>query len=230
MSTSIPLLYVEGPDDIVVINSLLKHHGVDTKGGNQHLTIKAQGNDDKVLTNMVESLKSATDKPVGFVLDIDATASSRWDQVCSRLRLVGVIPPRDCPEDGFIGNLPDYKYDFGIWLMPDCKTDGERLEDFCITLIPECPLWAPAKEVTKKAAEIADEYNGKLLPGARKCKRFKPIHHTKACLHTWLAWQNEPGSALGAAINGFILAHDSPHATAFLKWLRKLYGFPQLVV
>jgi len=230
MSTCIPLLYVEGPDDIVVINSLLKHHGVDTKGGNQHLIIKAQGNDDKVLTNMVESLKSATDKPVGFVLDIDTASSSRWDQVCARLRSVGVIPPHTCPLDGFISNLPDYKCDFGVWLMPDCKTDGERLEDFCISLIPDCPLWASAKEATNKAAEIADEYNGKLLPGGRRCKRFKPIHLTKAYLHTWLAWQNEPGSALGAAINGLILTHNSTCATAFLKWLRKLYGFPRLVV
>jgi hypothetical protein len=39
----LPTLYVEGKDDIGVINALLYRHGVDTQRGKRNLLIKDQG-------------------------------------------------------------------------------------------------------------------------------------------------------------------------------------------
>ncbi len=54
MSTQIPLptLYVEGKDDISVINALLSRHGVDTGRGKRHLRIEDQENVETLLLGM----------------------------------------------------------------------------------------------------------------------------------------------------------------------------------
>ena len=41
---------------------------------------------------------------------------------------------------------------------------------------------------------------------------------TKAVLHTWLAWQKEPGLPYGTAIRARYFRHDSPVAECFVKW------------
>ena len=39
MANQLPILYVEGFDDVCVISALLKRHGIDTDRGNAHLRI-----------------------------------------------------------------------------------------------------------------------------------------------------------------------------------------------
>ena len=45
----------------------------------------------------------------------------------------------------------------------------------------------------------------------------------KAVLHTWLAWQEEPGLPYGTAIRARYFRHDSPVAECFVKWFRRVF-------
>jgi hypothetical protein len=177
---------------------------------------------------MPDAIRDATAYTVGFLVDIDIECTSRWSAIRSRLKEIGISSPTECPSTGFFGKLPDYPHRFGVWLMPDCKTDGQKLEDLLATLIPaHDPLWVHAQKSTQDAAEIVDEVNAS---GAKKWTRFSDTDWIKAVMRAWLAWQREPGVQLGAAINDHILHADSPEAIAFLKWVKALFEFPNLSV
>jgi hypothetical protein len=47
----------------------------------------------------------------------------------------------------------------------------------------------------------------------------------KAHVHTWLAWQEEPGTPMGLAITKKYLknVHSEP-CLRFISWIRRLYG------
>lgn len=222
----LPILYVEGKDDISVINALMCRHGIDTKRGAQYLQIKDMESVELLLENMPEAIRNATDRPIGFVVDIDIELTHRWDAVRGRLQQIGIAADPKCPPDGFFDKLPDYPHGFGVWLMPDCKTDGQMLEHLIQSLMPaQDPLWPHAQSSTQAAAMLIDTANATISGNSRKLKRFSDTLRIKAEVRSWLAWQSEPGVQLGAAINDHILGHDSPQALAFVGWLKQLYGF-----
>ena len=225
MSSNLPTLHVEGTDDISVINALLFHNGIDTDKGKRHLYINDHDGVETLLDAMPDAIKAATDRPVGFVVDIDVEITNRWNAVCGRLREVGISPPASCPSTGYFGQLADYPHRFGVWLMPDCATDNMKLEHFCQSLIAkDDPLWPHAQASVTEAARIVDEVNGRIVEEDKRWKRFSVVDRIKSEIYTWLAWQRAPGNSLGAAINAHILGHDSPQALAFLCWLKDLYG------
>ena len=83
---------------------------------------------------------------------------------------------------------------FVVWLMPDNRSPG-KLEDFLAVLIPpEDRCWPWAEQATLKAR-----------------------------IHTWLAWQQEPGLPFGTAITAATFAHNATLATTFVKWMTQLY-------
>jgi hypothetical protein len=53
-------------------------------------------------------------------------------------------------------------------------------------------------------------------------RRFPPVRRSKALIHTWLAWQEEPGSPMGQAIGKRDLDGSAPAAQRFVEWLRRL--------
>jgi hypothetical protein len=227
----LPVLFVEGKDDTSVVSNLLRRHGIDTARGDAHLRIQDKGDVDSVLETMAEAIKANTDRPVGFVVDIDIVVTDRWAAVRDKISLAGGDSPAGCPAEGFIGQLIDYPHPFGVWLMPDCASDGGKLEHLIGTLIPsDDPLWDHAKDSTDTARSKIEWMNGELEAkgSADRWERFRDVDTIKAQIRAWLAWQREPGIQLGAAINDRILKCDSPVAIAFLKWVRKLYGFAEL--
>lgn len=221
----LPILYVEGKDDISVINALMSRHGVDTNRGQQHLQIKDMESVELLLANMPEATRNATDRAIGFVVDIDIELTHRWAAVRGRLQQIGIVADGHCPSDGFFGKLPGYPHGFGVWLMPDCATDGQKLEHLIQSLMPaQDPLFPHAQSTTAIAATLVDAANAAIGANDRTWKRFSDSDRIKAEVRAWLAWQREPGVQLGAAINDHILGHDSPQALAFLQWLKQLYG------
>ncbi|MFN3648665.1 MAG: DUF3226 domain-containing protein [Armatimonadota bacterium] len=54
-------------------------------------------------------------------------------------------------------------------------------------------------------------------------RRFSEPRLRKAELHTWLAWQEEPGQPFGTSITARVLDGDRPQAREFIGWLRRLY-------
>lgn len=94
--------------------------------------------------------------------------------------------------------------------MPDNGATGS-LEAFLSSLVPTGdPLWPLAQRSTDQAKNL----------GAR----FSDASHPKAELHTWLAWQKQPGRPFGTALTARYFQHDAPAAQAFVDWYRQLVG------
>ena len=65
----------------------------------------------------------------------------------------------------------------------------------------------------RRATQAAREYGAK----------FSDNDEIKAIVHSWLAWQKEPGLPFGTALNASFLDHKSPFALPFLKWMHALF-------
>lgn len=99
--------------------------------------------------------------------------------------------------------------------MPDCSMDGGKLEHLLATLIPEGDTIFPyAKRSTSEARRLGAKFGDQDQP--------------KAEIHAWLAWQEAPGRPFGTAIKAEFLGRDSPQAIAFLRWMHRIFQFPQL--
>jgi hypothetical protein len=146
---------------------------------------------------------------LGIVIDANADLASRWSALRNKMESTGLsVPASPAPEGTILqGIFPDWK--IGVWLMPDNRAHGE-LEHFLQTLIPpEDACWPHAQEATKRAKEI----------GAP----FPDNKAMKAGIHTWLSWQENPGLPFGTAITAAYLSHDSPEASSFVAWFKKLF-------
>ena len=213
-------LHVEGTDDVHVIKHLLLRHGIDCpiKGDKRPAhefstsvpEIKPAGDKNAVLDAMEADVPVSNGRPVGFVLDADAVPQDRWRAVCGKLQELGVAPPQEIPNEGFVEDIVRYRARVGVWLMPHSRQSG-ALEEFLQGLVDEQdPLLPVAETSTKKAKE--------------KGASFPDSKESKAILHTWLAWQEEPGLPYGAAVKARYFRDDSPAAQAFVTWYKRVFG------
>ena len=86
------------------------------------------------------------------------------------------------------------------------------LEDFIKFLIPQDDELLPiAEDVLTNNIE------------AKGLNRYKELHRPKALIHTWLAWQEEPGSPMGQAITKKYL-QDTETCQLFVSWLKKIFA------
>jgi hypothetical protein len=103
--------------------------------------------------------------------------------------------------------------------MPDNKVPGE-LEHFISFLVPAAEqnvLWQYAGDCLRNMPERSS------LPDREQQYVFHPGNTIKAHVHTWLAWQSEPGKPIGQAITKKYLDANAPHARLFLEWIRRLF-------
>ncbi len=209
-------LHVEGTDDQNSLVHLLRRNGVDYhpdkfEDSPSHLPRFVQLRSvEKLLDGIETTVKTSTNRIVGFLLDADQPLANRWQSVSQRLKNVGVGDlPDSPPANGFIGESAQFKARVGVWLMPDNVRDG-KLEDFLKTLIEEHdPLIVHAEASTQLAKE--------------KGAAFSEIDKIKAIIHAWLAWQKEPGLPYGLAVKAKYFRHDSPTAAVFVEWFKTLY-------
>jgi hypothetical protein len=208
-----PQMHVEGIDDRHSIVHSLIRHGIDydSKPWPTELPeFKDSGSVGKLLEEMETVVELSTGRVVGFVLDADSPLLDRWNAVRDRLSRVGVDAPRQPPAEGFVGRSETFRAGVGVWLMPDNRHDG-KLETFLRTLIDaDDPLIDHATSATDAAKQLGAE--------------FPNVDRIKALLHTWLAWQEEPGRPFGTAIRAGFFRHGSEAATAFVAWFKRLYG------
>jgi len=94
--------------------------------------------------------------------------------------------------------------------MPDNRLPG-MLESFVACLIPDGdPLDLRARDCLRQI-----ECDG--------LNRYRLIHRPKAFIHTWLAWQENPGLPMGQAITAQALNHNKVLAATFMGWLNCLF-------
>ena len=91
--------------------------------------------------------------------------------------------------------------------MPDNRTPG-ILEDFLSFLVPQ------PNDLFDHVTDSVDSIPNRL---------FSDNDEPKAVIHTWLAWQKEPGSPYGTAITARFLDSNVPQVEALVSWLRRLF-------
>ena len=201
-------LIFEGPDDKNVVMNLLYNH---VHSGNR-LDDVFESKDKEGVENLIQTLNEelkATDLGrLGVVLDADTDLARQW------ARVTRVLDEHGCREvpaapvaTGTIVETNDGKK-IGIWVMPDNQNTG-ALEDFVGKLIGEDDnLWPKAQSDVN---DIAAEH-----------RRFKETYLSKAQVHTWLAWQEEPGTKMGETFKKKYLDPEHPQAKVFVAWIKQL--------
>jgi len=209
-------LLVEGSDDKNVISHLLGQNGFELKQKDRFtvqmvaesesiLEIKDKDGFNNQLDTLGQELRASELSRLGIVIDADDSLADRWRGIRARLLAAGYNSIRDLLDaTGTIVTAVD-RVPVGIWIMPDNRVDGV-LEHFVAKLIPDDDgLWP-------RAQQAVDD-----IP--QSLRRF--LIQAKAEIHTWLAWQEEPGARLGSAINQRYLQSDTPTAVEFVKWINR---------
>lgn len=202
------VVLVEGKDDEHVIKHLCGNRAIPVI-----LKIEGHQSVEDLLASIPVRLKASYDGDiVGIVLDADVSLVNRWAAV--RNHLVALKYP-NVPElavqTGMIVDPPEGVLlpRVGVWLMPDNLLNG-MLEDFLAFLVPrDSTLFARVKRTIDEIP--ADE------------QLFSRAVQSKAVIHTWLAWQKDPGLPFGTAITARFLDPMKPEADTFLAWLRTLF-------
>ena len=198
------VLLVEGADDQHMVWNLLESHGID-----QGLRVVDSEGYQNIRSGLDTRIKLGNQTHLGIIVDADADFQGRWQSIRdviirSDYKNVPALPDAD----GTIlqeGSKPT----IGIWIMPDNKSHG-MLEDFARLLLPpEDLLWQRA---TAAVAAIPVEE-----------RLFLDIHDSKARIHTWLAWQKEPGKPIGQAIKIGYLDGKTDVAQRLVNWLKLLF-------
>lgn len=196
-------LLVEGGDDKHVISALLKHRNFP-----ETFEIEEKHGIDNVMHTFPVQAKGSGIEAVGIVIDADINLQSRWSSLKSALDLLGYLPPTEFSSGGLVLEA-EFLPRVGAWIMPNNNTSG-MLEDFVGHLVPpHDELWAHA------GAVLAN------LPAG--LARFNAAHNSKARIHTWLAWQSDPGTPMGLAITKKYFDAGAPTSEPFLQWLHRLF-------
>jgi len=213
MSDNPKVLLVEGNQETRTIPELMKRNGVTWEVNNEPV-VYIRGNEgyknlvkpDVITTELNASGLSA----LGVVIDADNNPLGRWESIRNASRQSIPDIPKLLPEEGLIHTTSE-GIKFGIWIMPDNKTEG-MLETFLAYLISseKEELWQFAQRATQEAKS--------------KDAPFKDSHRDKANIYTWLAWQNPPGLQLHQAVmKKSILNSLHPNAQKFVTWFKNLY-------
>lgn len=197
-------LLVEGTDDQHVILALCKRFEIA-----QNFEIVDSKGIDLLFEQLPVRLKDPTIDTLGIIVDADLDLSARWDKLKQMFHIHGINFPNDFPEQGLIVRSFD-KLSIGIWIMPNNKLNG-MLEDFITFLIPSDDCLLPI---------IQDNLNEIEL---KELNKYKPIHRSKAIVHSWLAVQEDPGTPLGLSITKRYLTTDEDTCLKLVDWLEALF-------
>jgi hypothetical protein len=214
-------LWVEGSGDIHVFGNLLNYHQIISdnykenrcfKGKKEPFEMQDKYGIDPLLQELEITLKKNEPyRRYGIVIDADSDCLQRWNRIRGVL-LRSRYDMNDVPEknqDGGFIIKPDERPAIGVWIMPNNKDQG-RIEDFVGLLRrPDDKLWPVAEKVVQEVMAID--------------LRFPMVHESKARLHTWLAWQKQPGKSMGLSIKSKYVLPDCPLALQLISWFRNLF-------
>lgn len=168
---------------------------------------------DGALRILKEALDQNELKNIGIVLDADDLGpSARWHSI------LDILSFKFQPES-LISTVSKHGYHIvkeenmpvvGIWIMPNNLGNG-YLEHFLSSLIDSNDaLWMHAQHT------ITD------LMGF-PFNKFSAAKQQKALLHTWLAWQKDPGKPFGQAISAKYFDIMAGTVDPFLAWFEETF-------
>jgi hypothetical protein len=201
------ILLVEGDNDCHVVMALCAAHTVPETFG-----IYQCGSDVGVLKRLNALIQSPNQPQViGVMLDADKPSlEGRWQSIKDKLKNNNhsYALPTTPNADGTVVESSADEPKLGFWLMPNNQDSG-MLEDFCAELAEPVSLTF-ARECVEQAH-------------SRNATTFKAVHRSKAVIHTYLAWHDEPGYPLGKAITRQALRPHTDVAVRFTNWLIHLF-------
>ncbi len=208
------ILLVEGENEKRIIPYLMGRNGIHCgeQRSNAVVDIEPAGGIENLLnrTFISSKLKSPGLTCLGVLLDADEDSVQRWRQV-RRLCLpyFPTLPDALPPEGVSITNAAGLR--IGVWIMPDNQSPG-KLESLLKQLIPResQTLFAYAQAVCR---------NAKVTHKAP----YRDVHFDKACLHTWLAWNDQPGTQLHQVIDHGPFNAKLSDAGPFVQWFRNMF-------
>ena len=166
----------------------------------------------RILERLPLDLKQEAVAAVGILVDADQDLQKSWQSLHDRLTPYGYeISAKPTPQ-GFTHLPHDIYPSIGIWLMPDNLQSG-MLEDFVRLLIRPNDLLEPFVE------QILSQIDKQPTES-----RYDDIHRAKAYIHTWLAWQKDPGTPMGLALTKTYLDHNAKLCQSFVDWLNRLFN------
>ena len=205
-------LILEGDDDKYVVWNLLYNHTYQGRCLREYFddqtSLKIKDGVDNLIDTMGDELQATDLGVLGVILDADVNLANQWARVTRVLDKHGCrnVPPVPNVDGTIVVSNNGKKV--GIWVMPDNQHAG-ALEDFVGNLIAaNDALWPKAK------ADVDS------IPATDR--RFKVAYQSKAQVHTWLAWQEEPGTRMGETFKKRYLDPNHPRAMAFVAWIKRL--------
>ena len=193
-------LLVEGKDDQHVIWALCNQFKIP-----ENFSIIDCEGIEKLIERIPVELKASGIETIGIVVDADVALSSRWQSISQLLLNQGYVLPTILPNDGLIISSTG-KVKIGVWIMPNNNING-MIEDFITFLVPEGDKLMSIAKSTLETIE------------SDKSNRYSLIHKSKARIHTWLAWQETPGTPMGSALTRRYLSIEHETCKRFADWL-----------
>lgn len=193
-------LVVEGPDDKGVCLPFIARHGLE-------VYVQVEDGYETLRVTLPNRLREPGRHALGVVVDADESMAGRWQSLRDAVAPLGYTLPDQPDPEGTVVEA-EGKPRLGLWLMPDNRLNGV-LEDFVRFLVPK--------------GDVLFEHAGAVLANIPE-RRFQEIHQSKALIHTWLAWQAEPGRPMGQAITKRFLDCDGTVAQTFSAWLARLFA------
>jgi hypothetical protein len=207
INAKIDALFVEGPDDGAVVNTLVKKAlGIELARRPYLVRANEEGGGDAWALREMER-HIATEQPgarVGAIVDRDSLENDKWPAVSALLRRLG-MDTLDGPTAA--GAIVDGRH--GIWMWPDSVTYGD-LETFVAGIIPQSALLAYATEASRVAKE-------------EHAAEYAVRHARKAALKVRSVWRDASAAGgYGHLIRNLELT-PTPASDAFLAWFTRLF-------
>jgi hypothetical protein len=209
-------LYVEGKNDLHITVQLLMQVTPGTDDRPPFYVTEKSGKDN-ILSKpkfIQTVLDAETVRAAGFVLDADDNADARWASIRNRLAAIDSTISADLPATGLIHTLPEGKR-VGVWIMPDNRSSG-AIEALCAQMIPSEQL------------SVWDYTDTAIMTAKKRGATWNPKDRDKARVHSYLAWQDQPGKPPGQAIQAKLLDGQSAAAKPYIDWVLELFQLPRL--
>jgi hypothetical protein len=200
-------LLVEGNDDKHVILALCKKYQIC-----ENFDIIDCKGIDNLLKQIPLTFKTSGIETIGIIIDADEDLQSRWNCLKHILSTNGCKVLQTLPKTGLIleNDSQEAGVKIGVWIMPNNDSNG-MLEDFISFLVPRGDELLPVVHSTLDNIEN------------RQLNRYSVNHKSKAVIHTWLAWQENPGTPMGLSITKTYLSADGATCHDFVQWLTNLF-------
>jgi hypothetical protein len=198
-------LLVEGNDDQHVIWALCVKFNL-----RQNFEVIDCKGIEKLYEQIPVRFKQSGINTIGIIVDADTNLQSRWTSLKGLLTKQGFTMPEELPAEGLILSNADNKR-IGVWIMPNNNLNG-MLEDFISFLVPKDDKLLPIVNATLQNLED------------QKLNKYSITHKSKAAIHSWLSWQEDPGTPMGLGITKRYLTTNEETCLQLTNWLTALFN------